>query len=541
MKKLSLRHYIAVFTACLSMAVVTPSLSSCSDDKSGEPDMPVNPDPSPATEIEMEKAWEAYYFLPYPAEYGNYYIELAKGEVGMSGYLSFPANAGDYLLCLDLNAGLDPDHANPVLPEGTYRAKSGSAASGDKTFSLGNTLAIYNAGKLADGQSQIKYIKFSDGTVTVKHNTGGGYTLDCVFSDAEKAEWKFTYSGEIPFEDKSGINDDEWGFTSNVDMTAKKASYAFYDDAEEKGCNNWIVRFFDVDILTSDGIHPNTVGHKLQMSLYTAPGTTGLEGTYTVSSEPKAGAFIPGERWGLSAAGSYVEKVCDDYQVRYCCINGGTITFVKNSDGTYNVDANLTTPEGKTVKMTYSGAIDDIAQQENYSSTLTSDVEMVPSACTGIDYYGDYYGTGTVNYGVYLANSTELMLFDFIAASGDATTLPTGTFTVSKDVAAGTLAPGSVEGNEIAPTAYVRFNETGENILAYAPVAAGQLTISREGSMYTFTFDLEDDVTSAPHRISGTVTCTLPAISDKTQAMNANYARKRTAKSIPSFNHLLRR
>ncbi len=324
-------------------------------------------------------------------------------------------------------------------------------------------------------------------------------------------------------------------------MTAKKASYAFYDDAEEKGCNNWIVRFFDVDILTSDGIHPNTVGHKLQMSLYAAPGTTGLEGTYTVSSEPKAGAFIPGERWGLSAAGSYVEKVCDDYQVRYCCINGGTITFVKNSDGTYNVDANLTTPEGKTVKMTYSGAIDDIAQQENYSSTLTSDVEMVPSACTGIDYYGDYYGTGTVNYGVYLANSTELMLFDFIAASGDATTLPTGTFTVSKDVAAGTLAPGSVEGNEIAPTAYVRFNETGENILAYAPVAAGQLTISREGSMYTFTFDLEDDVTSAPHRISGTVTCTLPAISDKTQAMNANYARKRTAKSIPSFNHLLRR
>lgn len=509
--------------AALSLLPATMIFSSCSDDEPGGTAQ------QPAENVTMQKAWECYYFLPFQKDYGNYYFELATGEVGYDGMLSYPLNPGDYILCFDMNAPLDPDHHNPILPSATYHPTLSGADDHDFTFTLANTMAVYNQEITAEGLTRIKYVRFSDGTINVERSSDGTYTLTCDFIEQNTGKpWHFTYQGELPFEDQSAIEDEDWwGFEGNTDFTAQKANMNYYDDSATLGADNYIIRLFEGNMITSDGIHQNDVGNKAQISLY-ATHDGGLAGTYTIRDSSTPGSALPGERVAAMASGSYIERVREDYSVRYALISEGTITITQASGGAYNININGKTPEGATVKVTYSGEIEDITDNAPVASTLTADVNFIPTACTSADFYGDYFGNGTVNYGLSLANDTELLVFDFIAASGTASELPTGTFTVAVSDEAGTLAPGSIDGGSIAPTAYVVYDETATNVIGYAPAAGGTLTISKSGSLYTFTFDLLDDADPA-HRIYGTVTCTVPTLTDYTQQTTSALRRAKSA------------
>lgn len=505
----------AVMALLLSAGILT----SCNDDDKNAGDF------YPGTEdmsVTMDNYWECFYFLPSTYDYGNYFFQLRNGDVGMDGFYSYPMNAGDYLLDIDIYTALDPDHDNPVLPEGRYHATESHQQDHDMVFTIQNTVAVYNVETLESGETRFRYIRFSDGTIDVKHTASGGYIIDCNFiAQEDGSNWNFHYEGELPFDDKSGLGDEDWwGFEGDTRFTPKKANFYYYDENDERGADNYIVRFFETDKVTADGIHLNDIGNKIQLSLYTAHGA-GLAGTYTVRSSLTPGSCLPGERIAAMAAASFVERVRDDYSVRYALISEGTVTITENSDGTYSADVDCKTPEGATVKMTYRGAIEDITGMVPVYSTLVSDITFTPTACTAADYYGDYYGNGTKNYGFYLSNETELIAFEILSETGTADELPTGTFTISDSHEAGTMPPGTIDGNDISPTSYVAFDADGTNVVDYAPAAAGTLTITKSGSQYTFSFTLDDDADPA-HKITGSVTCTVPELTDYTDQLSAS-------------------
>ncbi|MCM1042269.1 MAG: hypothetical protein NC396_07585 [Bacteroides sp.] len=525
-------RWVSALAVTLVITMAFGSLTSCKDDEGPTPP-PENPVDDAQT-VTMKKPWECYYFVTFEKDFGNYWFELATGEVGMSGFHSFPLNPGDYILDIDIFTNLDPDHANPVLPEGTYRPGEKGELN---VFTLENTMAVYNVERVGDTLSRIRYIRFSDGTITVTHTADNGYRLVCDFTAKEDgSRWKFTYEGQIPFEDQSGWEDEDWwGFQADLDIEAVRANLVKNDDSETTGCENYILRFFDIDKITSDYIHPNDIGHKIQISINTEPGK-GIAGTYTASSTAKAGTFRIGERMGGFAAESYVEKVRDDYKVRYALINAGTVTITDNGDGNYTVTVDCTTPDDYKVKMRYTGKIQDITGLKPVYSTLTSDITVTPTVCTYADYYGDFYLNGTVNYGVTVANETEVLTFEFIAATGDATELPTGTFTVKTDdeegnPSAGALIPGAIHESEgeVIPSAYIKYNDAQNKVIGYAPVAGGSLTISKEGDGYKFTYDLEDDASPA-HHITGACTVPVQEIKDWTEELSSARKMKRAVR-----------
>lgn len=511
MKKLlkSLSQFLTVISVFFMTAGM---LTSCNDD-----DNPGGfPPDTDKTTVSLTDYWECYYFLPATYDYGNYFFQLRTGEVGTDGYKSYPLNPGDYILDIDIYHALDPDHHNPVLPEGRYHATESHQNDHDMVFTLQNTIAIYNVESLDNGQSRFRYIRFSDGTIDVKHTSDGKYILDCNFLAKEDgSEWHFTYEGELPFEDQSGIDDEDWwGFEGSTQFTAKKANYNYYDESEELGADNYIMRFFDTENTTLDQCHVNEKGNKIQLNIYTAH-NAGIAGTYTIRDSRTPGSCLPGERFGAGAVGSYVERVREDYSVRYALISEGTVTITEGASGAYNVTINGKTPEGADVKMTYAGVIEDISDLAPIYSTLESDIVVTPTACTEANYYGDYYENGTVNYGFYLANEEELLVFDILAASGTPDELPTGTFTISDTNEAGSMLRGSIEGSSIIPTAYVKFG-ADQDVVAFAPIAGGSLTISKSGDTYTFSFSLDDDADPA-HKITGSVSCPVPELNDYTE------------------------
>ena len=512
-------HRATSFLAMAAIGLTAVSFSSCSDDDpiddKGLGDSP-NPPVKIDHEVKLNSTWEAYYFYPdyINKDFGNYYFELASGAVGVEagGINTYPLNPGDYLLLVDINSVL-ADRSNILLPEGTYTAADGIDR--NNTFNIQNTMAIYNMEKTGEGQYRFHYYKFTDGTITVKYNADATYTLDCTFTAKENGEkWHFTFTGAIPFEDKTGDEGDWWGFHEDVNVTAKAANYVLYSTKDN--IDEYALRLFSTANLTPDQMHVNNINEcKVELELYTAPGA-GIAGTYTVGDKKRVGAAAKGKRFGSMAAGSFVEQVIEDWTARYAILESGTITVTDNGGGNYAVNVDCLTAEGKTVKLTYRGQIPDNTGFVPVFSTLLGDVEFNAIACTSANYYGDYYGTGANNYAVTLASNREILFIDFFSASGDASAIPTGTFTVADTYTDGTMTPGTVDGSSLVPSIYiiVENNQTA----GYAPIKSGTMTITHSAAGYTFTYDLRDDATN-PNRIYGTCTVPdsqMPAITDYT-------------------------
>lgn len=235
-----------------------------------------------ATEVSLDKFYDGLYFGNFWDEgYANYYFVLVNCETGYDddSYL-LPAEVGGYVLYIDLWGAISADHTSPVVPEGTYTAHKGRK---DGTFDLEHTLTTYNKEQV-DDMFLISDILFSDGTITVKH-TAEGYNIVADFTTIEDEHMKFTYNGPMTLQDKS-------------------------NDEGAEGVQVHVLRCFDVDRITDNGLYPYGAGTKLQIGLYTEDGA-GIAGTYTVGDrqEYKPGTFFAGSwRGTLPAIESYYEQ-----------------------------------------------------------------------------------------------------------------------------------------------------------------------------------------------------------------------------------------
>ena len=508
--------------------ILAGTLTSC--DKKEENTSVPQPE---ATEVVLDQFYDGLYFGNFWDEgYANYYFVLVNCETGYddNSYL-LPAEVGGYVLYCDLWGAISEDHTSPVVPEGTYTATTGRA---NGTFDLDHTLATWNQEQVGD-MYRISDVLFSDGTITVKH-TADGYDIvaDMITVDGDRL--RFTYSGPMVLQDKSDDDDteDDNYIREDLDLSLQRVTLQQYDEGTE-GVSTNVLRCFDVDRITDNGLYPYSAGHKLQIGLYTADGA-GLDGTYVLGnrSDYKPGTFYAGSWLGLQAVGTFCQQVDDNGNSKYCLIEDGTINITDNGDGTHTIKCDLTDTNGYSVKCDWTGTIEEFQITESVQSTLTQDVVYNPLECTTIYYLEDYFYTGTDAYTMMLEDGDEVLAIDFCApASADPSVMPTGTFTVSSTNEAMTVNPGRITPTYAEPSSYVRYEINGSEASAVdmAPIYAGTMTITNLGSEYSIEFEFYDDANRndasiTPHKISGSWKGTIPAIENYFESTSAANPRR---------------
>lgn len=490
-------------------------LSACSNDSDSE-----TPDPEKSTtDVSLDRFYDGLYFGDFWDEgYANYYFVLTNCEIGYDdeSYL-LPATVDGCVLYCDLWGAISADHASPIVPEGTYTAHTGRA---NGTFDLEHTLATCNLEQVGE-QYRIVDVLFTDGTITVKH-TDQGYLVTATMTTTDGNTMKFTYDGAMPLQDKSGEGEevDDNVLRENLSLDLKRVTRQQYDEGDA-GVDTYVLRCFDVDRITDDGLSPYGAGTKLQIGLYTAPGA-GIAGTYTIASRQdyRPGTFYAGTWFGLQAVGTFCMKTDDDHNSKYCLITDGTINIRDNGDGTHTLQCDLKDENGYSVQCEWTGTIEEYAVIESVQSTLTDDVVFNPTQCSEVYYLGDYYYTGTSTYNLTLDDGDEVLSIDFCAATGDTSALPTGNFTVSSGHEANTVSPGRVTFTYAEPSVYVKYDLTTGDATEMAPVFGGTMTITSTGpQQYTIEYEFYDDynrndASLTPHKISGSWSGTISEIVD---------------------------
>ena len=530
MKMIFLRRLLLV--AVLG-AVAVLSQACDSSEAEGGADASVVPPSTGSDVVVLDRclAENGMYFGNFWEEgYGNYYFELASGEVGwVSEIATAPMNPGDYIVSFDLWGALSEDHTRPIVPEGVYTASEERA---DGTFILSHTLAIYNSEQVGE-QVRIEEIRFTDGTVTVKH-VAEGYDIRAHFETAAGQTYDFSYVGAVEMTDWSDDEKETWEIGHDVTMAPIAVTKAKWEDPEG---DNYYIRCFDAEI-SDDGLHCATTGTKLQISLYVEQGAD-LVGTFPVGSNKVPGEVVPGERWAMEAYGSYCEQILPNLKVKYCVIKGGSVTIAHNEDDTYTFDVDFTTADGYAVTGHWTLPIEEFVVRESPQTTLTEDVVFDAQQCSEIRYFGDAYDTETSNYTLFLdsADGSERLGLDLCAPKDDGTHFPTGTFTVATTCEAFTLIPGNIGSETADLSCYIRYAPTGDAVAA-APIVGGTLTVTEdEEGVYTFEYELYDDYNRAdetlqPHRISGSWSGTLPEIIQGSEGLTVQAAGRRQAKQL---------
>lgn len=180
----------------------------------------------------------------------------------------------------------------------------------------------------------------------------------------------------------------------------------------------------------------------------------------------------------------------------------GTLVITQEGDN-YHYAAELIDSTGVLHKIFYTGRVSLINVSNPYTSTLTDDYELDLDGASLVAYYfGQYYGASTSNWSgtiVPAGGNGDAFQFDLCAslAFNFEAGFPTGVFTIDDSLDESTSLYGfnDIMGSDIG-TWYLEwsgYNKTGR----VAPIVSGIIDISREGDIYTFTLDGNDDAGNA--------------------------------------------
>ena len=214
-----------------------------------------------------------------------------------------------------------------------------------------------------------------------------------------------------------------------------------------------------------------------------------------------------------SQDGNYKESMFDD----------GVIIVTEN-----RVEAFLVLKsDGKVHHVIYEGSLELgwlAFPEPDYYSTLTEDYSFAhQGGVIRFFHYGDYYGLGASNWTITVMLSGDPLNGDYIMADLVADKVSTsvdtddavGTYTcvaTDAEVAKNTFIAGGMDGNNYT---YSWLQFVVDNYIDHsrrAPLAGGTITIAKEGTGYSVTFDCMDD---NGHKIEGTFDCPTVEIYDR--------------------------
>ena len=292
---------------------------------------------------------------------GNYYFLITNDEADSVSGTNNARHPGGYVLYLDMLGPLSANHANAILPEGTYICTNDKAM---YTTNLELTWASLNSDGTGGG---IKQIYPTEGSVEVRH-VDSGYEITANFLTEDNENISFHFVGALSFNDTSGITDDD-NTDDEQEPYIKENMYVhgtlvtdWLYSTSNAVCDNHILHIFTSDQLSADGKHVMVPGVKVEMDIYTEKGeicgtyVPGIINGYSFTKEP--GVFYPGKYYGSLPLGSLYERVNPDYSVQTGIITGGSITISHNDDDdTYSISGTLINSVGNTVTVDFRGPL----------------------------------------------------------------------------------------------------------------------------------------------------------------------------------------
>ena len=447
------------------------------------------PEPPTGVNIEAKHLYGDYYGDEYSPGVGNYYMALSDLGITEDGY-AYPGGSYYYV---DLYGPLFEGEGDITLPVGTYTFDANDSCA---EWTIGASYSIYmawdeNGNSLAGEEG----LRFTAATLVV---TESGVTLTATIDGVEHT---------VTFEGVADITDVRTDTGEVIEVTANYAYANYYGDQYTPGtADNFYFFFSDLGVDEYGWELPNATYYRFDLYteiIDTANGIYIPAGTYTYDwfDSMQVGTFSD-----INSAYYVMDSSGWDY-IDYSSLGEGSITFTESG-----VTAELLV-NGATHIITYEGDITftDVRSSGggDVYSTLTEDVAFdIEGATVMMEYYGDYYYTGTENWTVYLYEDTETyngayLMLDLLcdpAADNIA-----GTYSCDPwgdcDTAY-TYIPGYVAGDDMWGSWYVDMIE-GEMGDAIAPIFDGEFTIDIDANgVYTFTFDCYDD---AGYAITGSI------------------------------------
>lgn len=293
-----------------------------------------------------------------------YTLHLCDGKLSKGG-LPTEINKHDIRLTVFAKSSQNP--AGAALPGGTYKLVNSTGKAGV----YGKQSVYIETNKVnADGQVDGFLDSLATCNLNVERRTDGTYKLLVEGKLRDHGKVRFAYDGKLEFVNK----DPAAGYqtiTEDVNFVPRTMS-GRYVKANDTYCD-YTITFLNCDtddegFIVGAGEYLNLVlltEYKVPMDINT------IVGTYDVVM-PVAGAvyekgkYVGGtmfKRGGTTyPVGSYYKEFDGQGGEAFGLFNGGTITVTQNN-GDITFKGNWKTPEGKTVKMEYTGNVSKIIDQ----------------------------------------------------------------------------------------------------------------------------------------------------------------------------------
>ncbi|MDE7127783.1 MAG: hypothetical protein K2O58_07830 [Bacteroidales bacterium] len=475
--------------AAMAILLLAGLASSCEKPD----DQPVIPDPEPIPGENVTVMTDATSLLYYGDRKTeglyNYFVGFCSTAIteDSDGYL-IPSGDG-CMVKVDFYSSTPSDSWQAaVLPDGTYILQG----SGEE-LSAGMLHNYYTRIEtVKDGN--VKSTDFASGSIEVSSN-GTVKIVKGSFKLTNGDDFKFSYEGELLTADPDASQVLP-PMTDPIDVTMNLAAGAYYGDDYKMGADRYEIALTNAPVNSYGEI--NGAGHMLYLSMFDTPSSIiGLSaGTYTVDDTYAAKTIEKGEII-LDVTGSFIVKYNESGETEnFCLITAGTVT-VALSGTRYTITADLTAEEDLPVKATYSGEIDfeDNSSSGSQSpSTITGDLDFrfADNSEVYIQYFGDYYGTGTDNWYIEIADASNYIIIDLnTPQAGFSETIPfpeSGQYNMSVDYGTGMLT-GVLEGDEAIGTWY--FDLTKDNV--YAAAIDGTIKHTKSGETDILKIELLDE------------------------------------------------
>lgn len=432
---------------------------------------------NPYTKLNITNA----YYLGDTDGAGNWLLKFATDKDALGKYTD---------VYFDIWSSEIPENPSfPELPTGTFKASTDRTAG---TFDPDGSFQ-----RLQPDQTITTFVA---GQIEITKE-GSTYTIKGELNDDKGFTHLFRYEGSVVGEDQSPHHLPR--ISEDVEVVFTRAEGTFFGDNYKNGTSLIPIAFTDgYTVISAEFVSKAT-----EYSL-----TALAPGTYTINDNRAEMTLAPGVEfnyggWEYRPMGTYCQK---GDPASYAFVTGGTVE-VHVSGPSYTITFDLQTAEQISVQGSYSGTLSlNDGTEKPVVSELTEDrVVDLSRISQGVM---EYYGPGWPYY-----NGLDMWSLEFKDESIDGIDgiqfelfleptgflpngVPTGTYEISHTTAANTLVPGFIN-SYLAGSWYIWDNLNG-SYGKKAPINAGTLTISREGSIWTFEFSLKDDARPA-HNITG--------------------------------------
>lgn len=466
-------------------------------------------EPSPSAEVLDRVVRATYYGVNEEAGYAaEYYLQIADVECQKDELGYFKPTGKGTLLSLDF-WGDESTSAGIELPDGIYTING-----------VHDPLTVnpYNTGVEISNGTYSTDTAFESGTAEVK-TVDGVSTIRVSMIDRAHGLYEYEFSGPIRWEKYIPPVYDP--ITEDILTTFTGSDGIYYGDRDENGLGVFELYLYDVPL--KDGML-SRAGNMLMMDLLAPIEMVGdkfyiPDGTYTIDGLAGGGfRFVPGyvEEGKWYPEGSCCEQDDEAGDPYYAVVTGGKMEISRSGD-VYTATFDLTTLERITIKGTFTGKI-PIEERVGWRpggggfSSLHRDITVDLSGIERgtLTYMGDYMRVGGSSFVMDISAEgwPETMLIEVLCERENETDIASGHYTVVPmgsswdSYVPWTVIGGFRQDTRSTGSWYYHKNEKGETD-GGAPMNGGTLDISKEGDLYTVTFEFEDDCTY-PNKVSGT-------------------------------------